>query len=122
MCAPLTDTEMLRQLEESLLQPQVRGDVAALNRLLADDFVEFGASGQKYNKADIIAALPHEPPIERTTSDYAVRELGPGVALVTYHVVRHTPAEPSMHSLRSSIWVHRDGRWQMIFHQGTLAR
>ncbi len=23
-------------------------------------------------------------------------------------------------SLRSSLWMHRDGRWQMQFHQGTL--
>jgi hypothetical protein len=23
------------------------------------------------------------------------------------------------HALRSSLWVYRNGRWQMIFHQGT---
>jgi hypothetical protein len=122
MCAPFLDAELLRALEEKLLRPEIRGDVAALDELLADDFIEFGASGRRYTKAEIIAALPHEPPVERTTSDYATRELGAGVALVTYNVVRHTPGEPSMRSLRSSIWVHRDGRWQMVFHQGTLTR
>jgi hypothetical protein len=122
MCAPVLDRDLLQQLEEKLLQPEIRSDIAALDQLLADDFIEFGASGERYTKTEIVAALPHEPPIERTTSDYDVRELGHGVALVTYNVVRHTPNEPSMRSLRSSIWVHRDGRWQMVFHQGTLAR
>jgi predicted lysophospholipase L1 biosynthesis ABC-type transport system permease subunit len=42
--------------------------------------------------------------------------------LVTYRlVVRRSDVEGEAHSLRSSIWKAINGRWQMIFHQGTLA-
>jgi glyoxylase I family protein len=47
--------------------------------------------------------------------DFAVARLGVGVALVTYR------SRDPRHARRSSIWVRRNGRWQMVFHQGTLA-
>jgi hypothetical protein len=47
------------------------------------------------------------------------RELAPGLALVTYRAIRAAPGALAVQSLRSSIWACRDGRWQMLFHQGT---
>jgi hypothetical protein len=45
------------------------------------------------------------------------------VALVTYRVVRRDRTEESTAaSLRSSVWRHHGGRWQMVFHQGTRVR
>jgi hypothetical protein len=39
---------------------------------------------------------------------------------VTYRAVRRDESDHSeVASLRSSLWVIRDGRWQMLFHQGT---
>jgi Domain of unknown function (DUF4440) len=52
---------MLRQLEERLLAPDVRGSPAAADARLGDDFVEFGSSGTVYDKASILAALQEEP-------------------------------------------------------------
>lgn len=42
-----------RQLEESLLQPEVRSSGDASSQLLEDDFIEFGSSGAVYNKQQI---------------------------------------------------------------------
>lgn len=111
--------DQLGALELRLLQPEVRASPEALHALLAPDFVELGSSGRAYDRAEIIAALREEqaaPPIERTVSDLTVRFLAETVALVTYRVARRDGR-----FLRSSIWRLSDGRWQMVFHQGTRA-
>jgi hypothetical protein len=112
----------LRTLEERLLQPDVRRSARTIASLLADEFVEFGSSGRVFDRPQIIAALRDEPPIERVLSDFRSTVLAPGVVLVTYRIARRTAAdESSQHLLRSSIWKLIDGRWQMVFHQGTLS-
>jgi hypothetical protein len=109
----------LRLLEEELLDPDVRKSSERVDRLLADDFMEIGSSGTVHDKRGIIEALQREaegPALRATLSDFAARWLAPGVALVTYRTRR---AEQSR--LRSSIWKQTQGRWLMVFHQGTPA-
>ena len=107
------EASLIRELEQRLLQPDVRASEAALGALLADDFVEFGSSGTVYDKRSIIAALLREEPdgAPRTMRDFAARRLTTDVILVTYRIVESR-------TLRSSIWRAADGRWQMVFHQG----
>ncbi len=107
---------MLRGLEESLLRPETRHDAAALEALLAPEFVEFGSSGRVFSRAAIMALLATEghapaPALEA----FACELLASGVALVTCRIVHQDGAG----SLRSSVWVERDGQWTMRFHQGT---
>ncbi|MGV8934881.1 MAG: DUF4440 domain-containing protein [Gallionellaceae bacterium] len=106
----------LQDLELSLLQASVRSS-ARVAELLAEDFVEFGSSGKIYNKAQSIALLQAEKSYEFTVSQFSVKLLAPDFALLTYRAHRHS--EPALNTLRSSIWVQRQGRWQIVFHQGT---
>ena len=113
---------LLRSLEEELLKPEVRRTADQVGRLLADDFVEFGSSGRVYDKAQIIAALQDEAPdpaIRISLTDFSARQLAPGAILVTYRTVWSGPGAPAGYKLRSSIWKLMEGRWQMVFHQGT---
>ena len=105
-------------LEVRLLTPAVRQSPDELERLLADDFVEIGASGRQFDRRQIIEALQGEPPAELSLHDFRVVLLAPDVALATYRSARQTPGA-ARHSLRSSIWVRRADRWQLVFHQGT---
>jgi hypothetical protein len=111
----------LRQLEERLLDPLVRHDPALVAPLLADDFLEFGASGRTFDKAAILKELKNEP--DRPASlltDFAARGLSADIVLVTYRAHRRNPAgEIIGESWRSSIWVNRGQEWQITFHQGT---
>jgi len=117
------EVDLLRQLEEQLLKPEVRSSAEQVGRLLADDFVEFGSSGYAYDKQEIIAALQQEKPdpaARISLAEFAARRLAPGVFLVTYRTIREVGADETGRSrLRSSIWKLMDGRWQMVFHQGT---
>ena len=113
----------LRQLEERLLQPNVRKSAEEVSELLAHEFIEFGSSGRIFDKQQIIASLQMEPTVRRSLVDFKTWILAPGVVLVTYRAIRQgAPGEPPIYSLRSSIWKLIDGRWQMVFHQGTLSQ
>jgi hypothetical protein len=109
-----------RELEESLFRPEVRTSPSAVDRLLANEFVEFGSSGRAYSKHDLVEGLQNEPAVHRTLTDLLVRPLAPSVVLLTYTSVRREEAL-ERRFLRSSIWKEIDGRWQMVFHQGTPA-
>lgn len=120
MTAAPTVEAQLRHLEEQLLQPGVRRSRERLEALLADEFVEFGSSGEVFSKKDIIAALVKETPTRRSLSDFECTMLSDTVALVKYRSTRSSKSGP-VHTLRSSVWRQSDGQWQMVFHQGTPA-
>lgn len=113
--------EHIYQLEERLLRPETRESEQELNKLLADDFIEFGSSGKTYNKQQVIEALLSELPTHVSITDFNISQLSQDIVLVTYCTTKENfsaDAEIS-YSLRSSIWKLQGGRWQIIFHQGT---
>jgi hypothetical protein len=115
------ESVLLRYLEEQLLKPGVRTSADRVGYLLADDFVEFGSSGRVFNKRQVIEALQQEArdAARRVLlADFTVRQLASDAMLVTY---RATSEDWGGSRLRSSIWKLIDGRWQMVFHQGTPA-
>ena len=58
--------------------------------------------------------------MERSMRDFTTRLLSESVVLVTYRSVLRDPVRgKEWHALRSSVWKRIDGRWQIIFHQGT---
>jgi hypothetical protein len=115
---------VFRSLETALHKREVRNSRARVAALIADDFIEFGRSGGVYNKHDVLSSLEEEQTdIRIEVSDFAVRELAAEVVLVTYKTtVRDVSPASDDAALRSSIWINRDGRWQMTFHQGTRTR
>jgi hypothetical protein len=118
--AGMSVAEEIRELEMQRLEPSVRASPERLDVLLAEEFVEFGSSGRTFDKKGIMESLEREGPVEISVRDFRVGELGPDVALATYRArVRRGEARTSRSSLRSSIWIRRQGRWQITFHQGT---
>jgi hypothetical protein len=109
----------LRQLEEDLFRPEVRSNPEKTSAYLAEEFREFGSSGHIYTKAEILAELSSESPRTITLDNFQCEALAPDVALVTYRSTRTIALGIPVHANRSSLWVFRQGRWQMLFHQGT---
>jgi hypothetical protein len=112
--------DLFRDLEEKLLRQETRNSPGEVATLLHPDFFEFGGSGTVWNRQQTIDRLAQEHPMERSLTDLSVGSLAADVTLVTYRAVgRDLASGNEWHSLRSSIWKLRDGRWQVIFHQGT---
>ncbi len=114
-----TIRDLLYQLENRLLQPEIRHSPAELDNLLADEFIEFASSGQAFDKKQIIAALSTEPSCRISISDFQTVPLAPDTVLATYRATILQDDDPPRHSLRSSIWKLEKESWRMVFHQGT---
>ena len=113
------DTDDLRELEMALLTSTVRGNAAQVSALLADEFREFGASGTVYSKQEIVALLASEGEAQIVMKEFDCRAVAENVALLTYRSERACGEGSVISALRSSIWIFRNARWQMVFHQGT---
>ena len=109
--------EML-ELEQSCLNPEVRASPDRLSSLIADEFVEFGSSGRVWDKAAVVDEVPAQSGLVLTLSDFVAVRLAPDLVHTTFRV-SISEAGSIRHSLRSSLWTSRSGRWQMLFHQGT---
>ena len=109
-------------LEQQLASPSTRGNADVLEQLIDDDFVEFGASGKRFSKTDIIKLLMEEnnfPTYE--LADFSVRSLGDSALIATYRIPARLDTDGTLKpgSLRSSVWRLSGERWQLCFHQGT---
>lgn len=116
MTADIDQQALFFDLETRLHRRAVRNSPEAVAALLADDFVEFGATGRIHDKAETIRLLSvddDQGPVE--LKGFVARQLAPTVILVTYTAI--WPGRLVV--LRSSIWSLNDGSWQMTFHQGT---
>ncbi|WP_087001763.1 DUF4440 domain-containing protein [Rhizobium sullae] len=114
----------IRSLEEALHRPEIRRSRTAVEALLAEGFVEFGASGRAYRRAEIIDLLVQENDGEDAgellTYDYALSSISSDAVLLTYRTRRTRGDGSERHVLRSSIWKLSDLGWKMLFHQGTV--
>jgi hypothetical protein len=112
----------LRDLEESHLRFDVRSSAESMGALLADEFIEFGSSGRILDRTAVLASISGNAACQFRIDSFAVRALAPGAALTTYRLSAWSDSESQARvTLRSSVWVHRTGRWLLVFHQGTDA-
>ena len=100
-------------LERALLSDAVRADPAAVAALLDPTWTEFGASGRRWTRAEMLATIAPigDPDLEVLS----VEPLAPDVVLLLWRSLSGAGS-----TLRSSVWVRSDdGRWRQRFHQGT---
>jgi hypothetical protein len=113
------DADFFRALEERLAMPADSESRETLAALLAEDFQEFGSSGRVFDAASILPELVPGGRPRLLLEDLTATVVTAGVVLVRY-VSRSVPgAGWKPPALRSSLWCHREGRWQLLFHQGT---
>lgn len=111
-------TKQIFELENELLKSETRKSAEKLSKLLSEDFIEYCSSGTiyHYNKGDIFDEGSTSYEIE----EFTTKQLSNDCILATYKVIKHNELnEDKKYSLRSSIWKLSDGKWKMIFHQGT---
>lgn len=114
---PDPDVQWVINNELRLLSAEVRRCTDQLKKLLHPDFVEFGASGRRWDRSALIMVLGDEPAEDAhlTPSEVIGVRLADTVVLVTYVTERS-----GRRARRSSLWRRiEDGTWQLYFHQGT---
>ena len=120
---PSTDSqakleEFLLKLEQRLMDPVFCKDRAQVSALLAEGFREFGSSGRVWSRDQILNPSETRQPAP-LVEDFAVNTIVPELVQVTYRTLKTMPGGKPQAALRSSLWIRRGDRWQMLFHQGT---
>ncbi len=114
------DIKRLQDLEEMLWRPKTRFDSELMEKVFAPDLMEYGRSGRRYERADLLLEESERQDFDATLPlpEFKARALSETVALTTYisEVQRGDIVERSN---RSSIWIRQGESWQLRFHQGT---
>lgn len=114
-------------LENKWNEAYKEGDIAAMNSLLAHDFIITVEDGTTFSKAGYIAHCgdPDNRVLLSEMSDLKVRMHG-NVAVVTgaYHEKGTSSGKPyEYHDRLTDVWMMIDGRWQVIAsHYSLLAK
>ena len=122
---PTTDPALLpvlaelRAREPVFHRPELGTSAEDLERQMAPDFWEVGATGRCYSRDFVQEALLRryaeggEDPWE--TFDFRCRGLGPDTYLLTYAL-----RQDQRTSRRATVWRRAETGWQVLYHQGTL--
>jgi len=121
MISKQTEAQLINK-EMAIVAAQQRGDVAAVEVVLAEEFHEIGSSGRMFSKAEILAILGQVKILECSFERVRVLPIDEQHAIVTYVAKtkrRYQGQETKTQTYRSSTWKQVEGEWRLIFHQGT---
>lgn len=104
-------------MEESLWDVKTRFDFSYMNSILTDDFFEFGRSGRVYKREDLLDTEIEAFCAKLPLINFSIHFINLNVVLITY--VTEVGDKKVEKANRSSIWVKKEGKWQLRFHQGT---
>ena len=114
-----TATIELKAREPIFHHPEFGTTRIDFESMLAGDFWEVGASGNKYTKAFVLDTLEerHKHPTTELleVSEFECRQLSANVFFATYVL-----DQSGRLSRRATIWRWESGNWLIEYHQGTL--
>lgn len=115
------DEQEVRKLEREWLDAYEQRDVAAMNRIVADDFTITFPNGGMQNKSQIVAGLTApvregQPGYKFHTEDVESRAYGGTVILIGRVVTQSTQEGKTVReeSRYTDTYVKRRGRWQVV--------
>jgi hypothetical protein len=106
------DVAHVLELERELQAPECRGNRARVTALLAEDFLEIGASGRIWDRVATLDLLDSEPADAAAIEIRGLtgRVIGDGFILVRWD---------SHRARRTSLWRRVATGWHLVHHQGT---
>ena len=118
------DEQTILDLEKQLSAASAANDVAALESMVADDYIGIEAIGQVETKAQWLGGIKSKALIvdAEVPSQLKARIYG-DVAIVTGHLSiqdRRNGKAGHHEVMFTDAWVKRNGRWQCVQYQGTL--
>ena len=122
-----TDPELLpildelRRREPIFHTPRFAATLDDVERAVAPEFWEVGASGRRYSRGFILHMLATDPARYVNAEEagwiadgFAVRRLGPSTYLLTYLL-----DQAGRRTRRVTIWEQAAEGWRILYHQGT---
>jgi hypothetical protein len=114
----------LLEAAERLAQAESKGDIPALEQLMASDYQGYDPSGRPQDRASVLRGYSEGGGVKVTTilqSDLRARVLGEAGLVAGINVMRgqqgHERFDLRLRFLDVYAW--RDGRWQLVASQDT---
>jgi len=112
------DKNILERLEHDLWRESTRFDSAYMDKIMAEDFFEFGRSGRIHSRESCISQESVQINAVIPLQNLTIRMITEDVAQVTYNSSANYDGVEEK-GRRSSIWSKTNGQWELRFHQGT---
>ena len=104
------------ELEKSLFKYEYMTDIAYLNEIIDDQYIEVEKSGKQFNKEDVIKELSILKEDRKISIyNYTCELLEEKIYLIHYITKSN---EDNIY--RTSIWKKENGKIKIIFHQASL--
>ena len=94
----------------------IKGDAAAVGKLLADDVVSVDGESVRDKKGELALVKAEPAGTQYEPTDYKVKFIGDDVAIMT-HSTKGNDAHHSMH-----VWSRKSGQWQVVATSSTPAK
>ena len=124
--APSEAERELQEANQRYDEAIMRGDVAALERLFADEFIYTSPKAEVLDKKQQIAALSSGG-LKLTgakSDDVRIRIYGETAVMTGRFTARAERAGKTemIEERYTAVWVRRDGPWQLVAEQGNLKK
>jgi hypothetical protein len=110
------DVAEVLQLERELQTAECRRDRSRVSALLAEDFIEVGASGRVWDRPSVLELLGAESRDDAVIEvhDLTGRVIGDGFVMARWDSDRG-----GRRARRTSLWRREPAGWRLVHHQGT---
>lgn len=112
----------LKALETILTAGSIRGDKAAMEKILADDYAATGADGKGYTKAQTLASTEPATDVTSWSIDGARLLSYSETAATLTGIITYKTSSAIERQQFTDTFVKRDGRWYLLASQYTILR
>jgi hypothetical protein len=116
--APVTEADAINQ-EKQLFAADQKHDMEKITSIVADDFVDIGRDGGMIGKQALLKEIPTITMKSYEQKNWSFHSMGPYAYTISYDsdaVVVQQGKETHSQNHLNSVWIYRDGRWQMLLH------
>jgi len=106
--------------EKKLFAADQKHDMATIQSLVADEFVDISEDGSSEGKSALLKEIPTIKLLKYAQKNYRVVSMGPYAYSISYESDATASGADgkqtrSQHGL-NTVWIWRSGRWQILMH------
>ncbi len=117
--APITYDEAVAN-EKKLFAADQAHDMETIRSIVADDFVDIARDGSSIGKEALLKEIPTLKLLKYAQQNFRVMALGPYAYSISYDsdatMIGADGKEVRSQNPLNTVWIKRDGRWQILMH------
>ncbi len=106
--------------EKKLFAADQQHDLETIKAIVADEFVDVARDGSSIGKAALLKEIPGIKLLKYAQQNFRVSAMGPYAYAISYDSdatsIGPEGKEARSQNALNSVWIKRDGRWQMLLH------